>query len=247
MGGYSSERHISVESGRNIYEKLSSSEKYEPVPIFLAGNREQHTLYRIPVNILLKDNADDIREKAEHFSRHPLVQQIMEQCKSITDKYSAGESITEPVPIEYTQLAEMVDGVFIALHGRPGEDGEVQQKLEAFGIPYNGSGVESSQTTINKFNTNELLFQNGMLIPKHALVYRTKWEQDPVAFVKNIVSEFSFHFIAKPVDDGCSSAVKKIKSEEVLIAFAGLIFRITEELPAQEATFLNVKPKKNSL
>src|SRR5690606_26591129 len=37
MGGYSSERHISVESGRNIYEKLSSSAKYEPVPVFLTG------------------------------------------------------------------------------------------------------------------------------------------------------------------------------------------------------------------
>ena len=36
MGGYSSERHISVESGRNIYEKLSSSVKYEPIPFFLS-------------------------------------------------------------------------------------------------------------------------------------------------------------------------------------------------------------------
>ena len=32
LGGYSYERHISVESGRNIFEKLSSSEKYEPLP-----------------------------------------------------------------------------------------------------------------------------------------------------------------------------------------------------------------------
>jgi UDP-N-acetylmuramate--alanine ligase len=37
LGGYSSERHISVESGRNIYEKLASSEKYAPVPVFLTG------------------------------------------------------------------------------------------------------------------------------------------------------------------------------------------------------------------
>lgn len=37
MGGYSSERHISIESGRNIYEKLASSEKYAPIPVFLTG------------------------------------------------------------------------------------------------------------------------------------------------------------------------------------------------------------------
>ena len=38
LGGYSSERHISVESGRNVFEKLSSSEKYSPFPVFLTGN-----------------------------------------------------------------------------------------------------------------------------------------------------------------------------------------------------------------
>lgn len=244
MGGYSSERHISVESGRNIYEKLSSSEKYEPVPVFLSGNRNEYTLYQIPVNVLLKDNADDIREKTEHFERHPVIQQIMDQCKFITDKYAASGSILAPVPLSYQQLAEMVDGVFIALHGRPGEDGEIQQKLEAFGIPYNGSGVESSQTTINKYNTNEILRQHGFLIPKHKLVYRKDWEAAPLDFINSITSEFSFPCIAKPVDDGCSSAVKKIKSEKELIAFAGLIFRITEELPAQEAAFLKVKPKE---
>ncbi|HWZ22933.1 MAG TPA: hypothetical protein VNW06_09790, partial [Cytophagaceae bacterium] len=42
MGGFSSERHISVESGRNIYEKLASSTKYEPIPVFLTGSEESH-------------------------------------------------------------------------------------------------------------------------------------------------------------------------------------------------------------
>ncbi|MDV7397520.1 hypothetical protein RZS08_39325, partial [Arthrospira platensis SPKY1] len=42
LGGYSYERHISVESGRNIFEKLSSSDKYEPIPVFLSGGPEGH-------------------------------------------------------------------------------------------------------------------------------------------------------------------------------------------------------------
>jgi len=53
MGGYSTERHISVESGRNIYEKLSSSPDYLPIPIFLTGNSEQHRLFLLPINIML--------------------------------------------------------------------------------------------------------------------------------------------------------------------------------------------------
>ncbi|MCS6796638.1 MAG: hypothetical protein NZ516_11845 [Raineya sp.] len=69
MGGYSSERHISVESGRNIYEKLASSGKYEPIPVFLTGNAQNHELYLLPINIMLKDNADDIAVQVQD-TRH---------------------------------------------------------------------------------------------------------------------------------------------------------------------------------
>ena len=63
MGGYSTERHISVESGRNIFEKLSSSGKYQPIPVFLTGKDGDHHLYVLPINVMLKDNADDIKAK----------------------------------------------------------------------------------------------------------------------------------------------------------------------------------------
>ena len=42
------------------------------------------------------------------------------------------------------------DIVFIALHGKPGEDGTIQGLLETFGIPYTGSGVMASSLAMNK-------------------------------------------------------------------------------------------------
>ncbi|RME17234.1 MAG: D-alanine--D-alanine ligase, partial [Bacteroidetes bacterium] len=73
MGGYSTERHISVESGRNVYEKLSSSEKYIPFPIFLlkANNHQGFEMYSIPIRLMLKDNADDIKDKILNYQVHP--------------------------------------------------------------------------------------------------------------------------------------------------------------------------------
>ncbi|MBK8583978.1 MAG: D-alanine--D-alanine ligase [Bacteroidetes bacterium] len=250
MGGYSSERHISVESGRNIYEKLSSSSKYAPLPIFLTGNNDEHQLYHIPVNLMLKDNADDIREKAEHFSVHAVISEIMMICEGITSKYTDAQSVLQPRKISYTELAEIADEVFIALHGRPGEDGEIQKHLEKVGLPYNGSGIESSKITINKYDTNEILRKNGLLVAQHELVNINDYKQDATKFIKDILSKFHFPFIAKPVDDGCSSAVKKVKNEEELRSFATLIFRQQEELSAIEASILNLKlkeefPRKN--
>ncbi len=244
MGGYSSERHISVESGRNIYEKLSSSTKYEPVPVFLTGDSEHFKLFQIPVNLMLKDNADDIREKVFHYSVHPVVKEIMQECASITMKYTATDNVLEPREISFHDLAEISDVVFIALHGRPGEDGALQKNLEAVGLPYNGSGIESSRITINKYETNEILFKNGFNIARHRLANITDWKSVAAGFVQSILADFSFPLIAKPVDDGCSSAVKKIKNEEELRSFASLIFRTQEELNPVEATLLQLKLKE---
>ncbi|MBC7449709.1 MAG: D-alanine--D-alanine ligase, partial [Hymenobacteraceae bacterium] len=92
LGGYSPERHISDESGRNIYEKLASSAKYRPVPVFLSGNREAWRLHVLPINLLLKDNADDIRDqilKAEAArGHHPVLDEIAAEAAPITARFA---------------------------------------------------------------------------------------------------------------------------------------------------------------
>ncbi|MGI4734929.1 MAG: D-alanine--D-alanine ligase family protein [Janthinobacterium lividum] len=228
MGGYSSERHISVESGRNIYEKLSSSVKYRPVPIFLAGSSAEFRLYELPINVMLKDNADDIREKIEQaeagHAAHPVLARIRQEAAGITGTY-AGQPAAVARRISFAELAEKVDEVFIALHGRPGEDGALQQELEKFGLPYNGSGAASSAVTINKFETNRRLRAAGLRVAEHRLAYRLEWAADPEAFYRSLEAEFPYPFITKPADDGCSSAVKKIKNRAELAAFSEQIFR----------------------
>ncbi|HXB40463.1 MAG TPA: D-alanine--D-alanine ligase [Bacteroidia bacterium] len=244
FGGYSSERHISVESGRNIYEKLSSSEKYAPIPVFLTGNNDNHILYQVPINILLKDNADDIKEKIEKYLVHPVVKEIIEQCHHITEKFSSADILAKPEILTYKDLAKKVDAVFIALHGRPGEDGNVQEKLEKFGLPYNGSGKASSEITINKYVTNEILKQNGMLVAEHILVSEEDWKNKKTEVEKTISEKIKYPLIAKPVDDGCSSAVKKIRNFAEFEAFAKLIFRNTELLDKQASEILHIKDKE---
>lgn len=244
LGGYSSERHISVESGRNIYEKLASSEKYAPIPVFLTGTSHDHKLYRIPINALLKDNADDIKEKIDRWKIHDVVKQIITEAKSITEKYGAKENLQAPELLSYSDLAMQVKEVFIALHGRPGEDGEVQEQLDKIGLSYNGSEKESAAITIDKFRTNELLLQNGFLAAKHCLISADDWKNNKDSIKKMLQDEYMYPLIAKPVDDGCSSAVKKIKSYEEFEAFAKLIFRNTELLDLEAANVLHIKEKE---
>ena len=243
MGGYSSERHISVESGRNIYEKLSSSAKYAPVPVFLTGSAQEHKLYILPVNVMLKDNADDIREKIEHAEAgeapHPILARIRREASAITSTY-AGQALAPPRRISFAELAQLADEVFIALHGRPGEDGALQIELEKLGLPYNGSGVTSSSVTINKFVTNQRLREAGLRVAEHRMATKPEWQADAESFYRALETQFPYPFIAKPADDGCSSAVKKIKTRAELAAFSQLIFRADEDLLAGPADVLSL-------
>jgi len=241
LGGYSSERHISVESGRNIYEKLSSSEKYEPIPVFVTRNNKDIEMYQLPINLLLKDNADDIKEKITHFKVHPIINKIVKTCNAITSTYAHANKINAPQKLDFSDLKNRCNAVFIALHGRPGEDGAIQQELEKIGLPYNGSQTESSQITINKFATNEILINNGFNCASHSLASKTDWANDVDNFIKKIENNFVFPLIAKPVDDGCSSAVRKIKTDEELKAFSTLIFRDGEALNEECANLLKIK------
>jgi D-alanine-D-alanine ligase len=61
-----------------------------------------------------------------------------------------------------TELArEKFDRVFIALHGRYGEDGTIQGLLELLNIPYTGSGVLASALAIDKIATKQIWISNG--------------------------------------------------------------------------------------
>ena len=252
MGGYSFERHISMESGRNIYEKLSSSESIEPIPLFLAGNSQAYKLYRLPLNMMLKDNADDIREKIENYSENLVLTEIQNEASSITEQFNQTPVVFKPEMIDLESLANEVEGVFIALHGRPGEDGTLQIDLEKVGLYHNGSKAHSAAITINKFETNKKLRALGFLVADHTMVSKNDFLTNPFSVSENIVNQFGLPLIAKPADDGCSAAVRKIKSVKELELFLEVIFRDNKVVSEKHCELLGLNatdeiPQKNEL
>ena len=232
MGGFSAERHISMESGRNVYEKLSSSGKYTPIPIFLTGTYAKHKLFIIPMNLMLKDNADDVHAKLQDFTINPLQPTAYAiPSTTITQKY-IGSFINYPIEISYATLNQYVDNIFIALHGRPGEDGTVQAILEQYNIPYNGSNVLVSKMAMDKYATNRFLYTHGIKVADQLLITRDQWVSNPMATVTAIETAFSYPFITKPVDDGCSVGVCKIGNRALLMNYAKDVFKMDDTIPS---------------
>ncbi|MEL6668831.1 MAG: PASTA domain-containing protein [Bacteroidota bacterium] len=227
LGGYNAERHISVESGRNVFEKLSGGGRYKPLPVFLSrtGNASAYSLHLLPLNLLLKDNADDIKAKlVTAWVDHPAVLDVRRSCGSLIEKY-ANDPRFAPEPISWEKLSQEADMVFIALHGRPGEDGEVQARLETLGLPYNGSEPDSSRLTIDKYETLSRLRAIGMPTATQLIVSEGEFLENEAYCYDRIEAELSYPLVAKPVDDGCSAAVKLIRQRDELYAYCHLMFR----------------------
>ncbi len=126
--------------------------------------------------------------------------------------------------VAWSQLPEIADFVFIALHGGVGENGAVQGALEMLGMPYNGSGVLTSALCMDKFKTNEFLKNKGFDIPTHLLVAKSEWLLDQTTALEKIMRDMPFPLIVKPHDDGCSVMVQKVIDEAHLIQSLSLIF-----------------------
>ena len=93
--------------------------------------------------------------------------------------------------------------VFIALHGRFGEDGTVQGALETLGIPYTGSGVMASALAMDKWRTKLVWLASGVPTPRYRVVDAgSDWQQ--------IVAELGLPLIVKPAREGSTIGITRV-------------------------------------
>ena len=142
MGGKSNEREVSLESGRNVAEALSSLGKYEVIALDLQD-----------------ENLD--------------------------------------------ALPDDVDAAYIALHGGWGEDGGVQEALNARKIPYTGPGAFASRIAMDKIKTKLVLQMNG--------VPTAEWQ---LAAPDTPSSPLPLPVVVKPPCDGSSFGISKVSSPD---------------------------------
>jgi len=97
------------------------------------------------------------------------------------------------------------DRVFIALHGRFGEDGTVQGALELLGVPYTGSGVMASALGMDKWRSKLVWQAGGLPIPDYALL-------DEHSDWGSVVQQLGLPLFVKPANEGSSVGISKVKS-----------------------------------
>ena len=109
--------------------------------------------------------------------------------------------------------SDQFDRVFIALHGRGGEDGTLQGALELLGLPYTGSGVLASSLAMDKWRTKMVWQAAGIPVGDYLMLNA---DSDP----HEVVARLGLPLFIKPAREGSSIGVTKVKRvEEVLAAY----------------------------
>jgi len=123
--------------------------------------------------------------------------------------------------------AEKFDCVFIALHGRYGEDGSLQGALEQLGIPYTGSGVMASSVGMDKITTKIIWLSKGIPTPRYATV-------TPGDDLDAVVAELGLPLIVKPPLEGSTIGITKVEQAEEFEAAVALAAGFDEVILAEE-------------
>lgn len=172
MGGPSSEREISLKSGKAIFDSLKS----------------------LAMDVVAIDIKTDKREE-----NIPLI------------------------------LSQRIDCAFLALHGRFGEDGQVQQLMEELKIPYTGSGVSASQMAMDKISSHKIFEKNGLHVPGYTVVEKATYDQALKTQLR-----FQFPLVVKPATHGSSIGLSIVDDEASYASAIELAFSYDNRVIVEE-------------
>ena len=219
FGGPTAERQVSVISGTNAYMKLKSSDKYQPVPLFLTP---ENKIFRIPHFLCLHHTAEEIAEKIELLhdieflkSINGWQEKILSQLGITEDQGS--EPLFAPEYLTLKKIADKYGFLFLGLHGGEGENGVWQKKLNNLKLPYNGPGAACSHLCMDKHETGEEVTRAkipGVRTARKALVDINQPQKVLTRTLQD--KKLDFPLVLKPRDDGCSAGVVKVDSREEL-------------------------------
>ncbi len=149
-GGTSTERDVSLVSGKNVYQALRT---------------KGHQVVLLDVYLGYEGNCNNIFEQDIDWVAQ--VGSISEECPDLEavkalrkdgEKNFFGSNVLS--------ICQEADVVFMALHGECGEDGKIQATFDLFGIRYTGTDATSSAMCMDKAITKDMFKAYGVSTPK---------------------------------------------------------------------------------
>lgn len=193
-GGPSLERGISLNSARSVMDHLGS-DGVEIIPVYFDSQKNP---YHISTAQLYSNTPSDfdfkLRQTATPLTEHSLA-----------------------------NLLKSVNIVFPAMHGRFGDDGEIQRFLEKHRLPFVGSGSAACKQAFDKFRSNTFVAERGFFTLPSALL--KIYHADHRRIIEKFFRDHAItRAIVKPANGGSSIGVFSVSTAREALEKARLIF-----------------------
>jgi D-alanine-D-alanine ligase len=115
---------------------------------------------------------------------------------------------------DHRETAELIrsfkiDCAFVVLHGRFGEDGQIQSILEGLHLRYTGSGVEASRTAMDKVLAKKIFRENNILAPAELVIEKKFYRRGEL-----IKPAFNLPWVIKPPTHGSSIGLSLVEDAD---------------------------------
>lgn len=165
-GGLSTERDVSLVSGRGVYEALKNNgHNVVLIDVFLGYKGEINNIFSLDI-----DWAKEIAGVAESAPDISKVKSMRADKSNVL----FGENVLE--------ICKMSDVVFMALHGDCGENGKIQAAFDLFDIKYTGTDYFSSALAMDKSVTKSIFKQHGVVTPEGFTLFKDSERKVPENF-----------------------------------------------------------------
>ncbi|MBR6381914.1 MAG: D-alanine--D-alanine ligase [Lachnospiraceae bacterium] len=208
-GGISTERDVSLISGKMIYQALK---------------KKGHQVILVDVYLGLQGEVgDDIFDRDVDWAAQ--IQAISEQAPDIEKiKKQRADGNKRFFGPRVLDLCAAADAVFIGLHGVGGEDGKVQAVFDLMGIRYTGTDFTSAALAMDKGITKEIFRANGVPTPKGILIRQGINEDE----------KMPYPCIVKTCNGGSSIGVTIARNDEEYEAAKKEAFRYDNQAVVEE-------------
>ena len=186
-GGNSTEREVSINSGTNVCEALRSKGHNAVLLDVFFGTYHENLFDEAKTDYDVRKERDAIRELSAKLKE--------EEAKR---KSFFGENVIK--------LCSEADIVFMALHGKNGEDGKCQAAFDLFGIKYTGSGALASGMGMDKAITKQIFMSKQ--VPTAKSVWMKKGEDTSLK-----KHEMKIPVVVKACNGGSSVGVVLVKKD----------------------------------
>ena len=185
-GGVSSERNVSLASGKGISEALRG-----------AGHK---------VSVIDPIYGIDKPSESDIFNSRPVIGRDFPTVEEL--KAYSNRKVIECINSE---LFDNIDIVFLGLHGKFGEDGKIQSLLEMRGVSYTGSQVTSSAMAMDK-DVSKIIFNHfGVPTPGWFMIEKGNYSFDYVD--QKIRAYFDYPVVVKPNDEGSTVGLSIVQPD----------------------------------